>query len=264
MWNVYGDTFNYPLLSNQPNWRYCFNSQCGKEIHQLLTIAKSRTSLYVILFNDYQNICPLIFFQLKINQFCYAPMIHHSFFVVFTLKELPQVLHIYLWRKKCDLSDFDCGMNVGARGTGLKTLKLLITWDFHKEPSVDFTENGVKNQHTLSNSSVDRKASSPKGRAGSDESGLILKHADDGVRIWASAAWIHGPTLPCVNSLGIIYPKYRSNMVWMPQAHLSIVTDHVYRFYGHNLAYSNGYLRHHTAPCHKMLYIYTTKNQGCV
>ena len=49
-------------------------------------------------------------------------------------------------RRKCDLSDFDRGMIVGARQGGLSiSEKLLISWDFHTQQSVDFTQSGAKN-----------------------------------------------------------------------------------------------------------------------
>ena len=42
--------------------------------------------------------------------------------------------------KKFDLSDFDCGMIVGARQSGLSI------WDFHAQQSLFFAENGAKNK----------------------------------------------------------------------------------------------------------------------
>ena len=43
------------------------------------------------------------------------------------------------WGKKCDLSDFDHGMIVGARQGGLSiSEKLLISWDFHTEQPLEF------------------------------------------------------------------------------------------------------------------------------
>ena len=51
--------------------------------------------------------------------------------------------------KKCDLSDFDHGMIVGARQGGL------ISWYFHAQHSAEFAENGVKNKkHPVSSSSA--------------------------------------------------------------------------------------------------------------
>lgn len=44
----------------------------------------------------------------------------------------------------CDLSDFDCGMVVSAR-QGALSKKLLISWDFHAQQFLDFTENDTKN-----------------------------------------------------------------------------------------------------------------------
>ncbi len=46
-------------------------------------------------------------------------------------------------RKKGDLSDFECGMVVGARQAGLRK----SYWDFHTQPSLGFTENGLKKRN---------------------------------------------------------------------------------------------------------------------
>ena len=61
--------------------------------------------------------------------------------------------------KKCDLSDFDRGMNVGARKGGLSISEtLLISWDFQTQQSLVFAENGVKNKkHLVSSSSAGKK-----------------------------------------------------------------------------------------------------------
>ena len=48
--------------------------------------------------------------------------------------------------KNSDLSDFECGMVVGARGAGLSISEPLIYWDFHAQPSLEFTENGPKKE----------------------------------------------------------------------------------------------------------------------
>ncbi len=45
--------------------------------------------------------------------------------------------------KKGDLSDFERGMVVGAWLVWVFQ-KLLIYWDFHTQPSLEFTENGPK------------------------------------------------------------------------------------------------------------------------
>ncbi len=44
--------------------------------------------------------------------------------------------------KKGDLSER--GMVVGARRADLSISQLLIYWDFHTQPSLGFTENGLK------------------------------------------------------------------------------------------------------------------------
>ncbi len=49
--------------------------------------------------------------------------------------------------KKGDLSDFECGMVVGARRDVGVFQKLLIYWDFHAQPSLGFTENGLKKEN---------------------------------------------------------------------------------------------------------------------
>ena len=60
--------------------------------------------------------------------------------------------------KKGDLSDFERGMVVGARRAGL-SIKLLIYWDFHAQPSLGFTENGPnKRTYPVSGSCVDGNA----------------------------------------------------------------------------------------------------------
>ena len=55
--------------------------------------------------------------------------------------------------KKCDLSDFDHGMIIGARQGGLSQ-KLLISWDFHAQQSLEFADNGLKNKKTFSEQQV--------------------------------------------------------------------------------------------------------------
>ncbi len=61
--------------------------------------------------------------------------------------------------KKGDLSDFERGMVVGARQAGLIFQKLLIYWDFHAQPSLGFTENGLKKRkYPVSGSCVDENA----------------------------------------------------------------------------------------------------------
>ncbi len=62
--------------------------------------------------------------------------------------------------KKGDLSDFERGMIVGARQTGLNLKKkLLIYWDFYIQPSLGFTENDPeKRKYPVSGSCVDENA----------------------------------------------------------------------------------------------------------
>ncbi len=61
--------------------------------------------------------------------------------------------------KKRDLSDFECGIVVGARRAGLSILKkLLIYWDFHTQPSLRFTETGSKKRKYPVSASVDQNA----------------------------------------------------------------------------------------------------------
>jgi len=62
--------------------------------------------------------------------------------------------------KKEDLGNFEHGMVVGARRTGLSIFfKLLIYWDFHAQPSLGFTENGPKKRkYPVSGSCVDENA----------------------------------------------------------------------------------------------------------
>ncbi len=58
--------------------------------------------------------------------------------------------------KKGDLSDFERGMVVGADGLVWVFQKLLIYWDFHAQPSLGFTENGLKKRkYPVSGSCVD-------------------------------------------------------------------------------------------------------------
>jgi len=57
--------------------------------------------------------------------------------------------------KKGDLSDFEHGMVVVARQAGV----LLIYWDFHAQPYLGFTENGLKKRkYPVSGSCVDENA----------------------------------------------------------------------------------------------------------
>ncbi len=51
--------------------------------------------------------------------------------------------------KKEDLSNFERGMVVGARRLVWVFQKLLIYWDFHTQPSLEFTENGLKKRKYL-------------------------------------------------------------------------------------------------------------------
>ncbi len=61
--------------------------------------------------------------------------------------------------KKGDLSDFECGMVVGARRAGLSIQKLLIYWNFHAQQSLGFTENGLKKRkYPVSGSCEDENA----------------------------------------------------------------------------------------------------------
>ncbi len=61
-------------------------------------------------------------------------------------------------RKKGDLSDFECGVVVGARRT-VVFQKLLICWDFHTQPSLGFAENGLKKRkYPVSRSSLGENA----------------------------------------------------------------------------------------------------------
>ncbi len=61
--------------------------------------------------------------------------------------------------KKEDLSDFERGMVVGADGLDWVFQKLLIFWDFHPQPSLGFTENGLKKRkYPVSRSRVDKNA----------------------------------------------------------------------------------------------------------
>ncbi len=61
--------------------------------------------------------------------------------------------------KKGDLSDFERGMVVGVRRSGLSISKLLIYWDFHTQPSLGFTENSPKKRkYPVSGSCVDENA----------------------------------------------------------------------------------------------------------
>ncbi len=58
--------------------------------------------------------------------------------------------------KKGDLSDFERGMVVGARQAVRVFKKQLIYWDFHVQPSLRFTENGLKKRkYPVSGSCVD-------------------------------------------------------------------------------------------------------------
>ncbi len=60
--------------------------------------------------------------------------------------------------KKGDLRDFERGMVVGARLVWVFQ-KLLIYWDFHAQPSLEFTENGLKKRkYPVSGGCVDENA----------------------------------------------------------------------------------------------------------
>jgi len=53
------------------------------------------------------------------------------------------------------LVTFQYYMFVGTRWVVLVNQKLLIYWDFHAQPSLEFTENGPKNRkYPVSSSSV--------------------------------------------------------------------------------------------------------------
>ncbi len=61
--------------------------------------------------------------------------------------------------KKGDLSDFECGMLLVPDGLVWLFQKLLIYWDFHAQPSLGFTENGLKKiKYPVSGSCVDENA----------------------------------------------------------------------------------------------------------
>ncbi len=61
--------------------------------------------------------------------------------------------------KKGDFSDFEHGMVVGARRSGLSIQKLLIYWNFHAQQSLGFTENGLKKRkYPVSGSCEDENA----------------------------------------------------------------------------------------------------------
>ncbi len=61
--------------------------------------------------------------------------------------------------KKGDLSDCERGMVVSARRLVWVFKKLLISWDFHTQPSLGFTENGPKTRkYPVSGSCVDENA----------------------------------------------------------------------------------------------------------
>ncbi len=61
--------------------------------------------------------------------------------------------------KKGDLSDFEHGMVVSARQLVWVFQKLLIYWDFQAQPSLGFTENGLKKRkYLVSGSCVDENA----------------------------------------------------------------------------------------------------------
>jgi len=47
---------------------------------------------------------------------------------------------------KGDLSNFERGMVFGARRAGLSISHLLSYWDFHAQPCLGFTKNGVKRE----------------------------------------------------------------------------------------------------------------------
>ncbi len=57
--------------------------------------------------------------------------------------------------KKGDLSDFERGMVVGVRRLVWVFQKLLIYWDFHTQPSLGLTENGLKKRKYPVSSCVD-------------------------------------------------------------------------------------------------------------
>ncbi len=61
--------------------------------------------------------------------------------------------------KKGDLRDFECGMVVGARWAGLSISKTADLLAFSRQPSLEFTENGLKKRkYPVSGSCVDENA----------------------------------------------------------------------------------------------------------
>ncbi len=61
--------------------------------------------------------------------------------------------------KKGDLSDFERGMVVGVRRAGLSISQTADLLDFHAQPSLGFTKNGLnKRKYPVSGSCVDENA----------------------------------------------------------------------------------------------------------
>ena len=69
------------------------------------------------------------------------------------------------------MSDLERGIVVGARRLMRVFQKLLTYWDFHAQPSLGFTENGLKKRkYPVSGSCVDKNAllmSEENGQTGS-------------------------------------------------------------------------------------------------